>query len=132
MPCRHFLQLLRFLWGKGAQDSDEYLGSLLESLIGFEMYGEAESLCRWMGSRRNEEHSWKRLAHILSKTGRVRDCPRLCGLGIEKYPGERFFPVRGAGALLDAGLKDEARAMISAGLERFHGDEDLENLSLRL
>ncbi|MBI5624430.1 MAG: hypothetical protein HY924_11685 [Elusimicrobia bacterium] len=132
MPCRHYLQVLRYLWGKGAQDSDEYLGSLLECLIGFEMYGEAESLCRWLGPNRNEAHSWKRLAHIFSKTGRFQECARLCGRGIEKYPEERFFPVCGARALLDAGLKDEARKMISAGLERFHGDEDLEQLSLRL
>ncbi|MFA6319170.1 MAG: hypothetical protein WC943_17290 [Elusimicrobiota bacterium] len=132
MPCRHFLQVLRYLWGKGAKDSDEYLGSLLESLIGFEMYGEAESLCRWMGPHRDEEHAWKRLAHILAKTGRFRECGRLCGRGVEKYPGERFFPVCGARALLDAGLKDAARKMIADGLERFHGDEDLEGLSLRL
>ncbi|MBI4676899.1 MAG: hypothetical protein HY748_04890 [Elusimicrobia bacterium] len=132
MPCRHFLQVLRYLWGKGAQDSGQYHDNLLESLIGFEMYGEAESLCRWLGPNRNEEHAWKRLAHILSRTGRLKECASLCERGIEKYPDERFFPACGAKALLDAGLKDEARRMIAAGLERFHGDEDLEELSLRL
>jgi hypothetical protein len=47
MACRHFIQVLRFLYGRGG-DSRPYLEDLLCSLLGFRMYGEAEALCEWI------------------------------------------------------------------------------------
>jgi hypothetical protein len=47
MPCRHFLQALRF---SHAEEDDSYSDDMLRALLSFEMYGEAEALCDWLTS----------------------------------------------------------------------------------
>jgi len=135
MVCRHFLQVLRYLQslGKGPKEAlregeappRDYLQDILRSLIGFEMYGEAESLCDWVARKGDEAFAWVCEAVILGKTGRLRECADLCRKAAAKYPEERSFRVNGARAL--AALKETAaaRAFAAEGLGKFPDDEAL-------
>lgn len=116
MACRHFLQVLRYV--EGAQN-DRYLEDLLRSLVSFEMYGEAESLCEWLAHRSNEAYAWVCLAAIYGKTGRLAECASLCRRGAVKYPAEKSFRLNGARALTQLGKSKEAAKFIEEALAAF-------------
>jgi hypothetical protein len=139
MVCRHFLQVLRYLQGlaagpegKPAASSGgeaaaprDYLQDILRSLIGFEMYGEAESLCDWVERKGDEAFAWVCQAAILGKTGRLRECAEFCLKAAAKYPKERSFRVNGARALAALKETEAARVFAAEGLREFPEDEAL-------
>jgi hypothetical protein len=130
MACRHFLQVLKFI--EEAADSNRYLEDMIRSLVGFEMYGEAEALCDWLASRSNEAYAWVCLAAIYGKTGRLAECAALCKRGAVKYPDEKSFRINGARALAALDRIKEATKFIDAGLERFPDEAALLELKKRL
>lgn len=123
MPCRHFLQVLRHV--RELENSDAFVEDLLCALIGFQMYGEAEALCDWIGSKGAPVSAATALAAIYLRTGRLEECAALCRRSISQYPGERAFPLQAARALHDLGRVDEARELLTAALRRFPGDRAL-------
>ncbi len=141
MVCRHFLQVLRYLKSLGASREEirpagtcgvsdtagagRYLRDILHSLIGFEMYGEAESLCDWLARKGDEAFAWMCQAAILGKTGRLDECAEFCGKAAAKYPAELSFRVNGVRALIALGRTEEARKSAGAALKDFPGDEAL-------
>lgn len=125
MPCRHFLQVLRYLRATGAEDGDAYIDDLLCSLIGFEMYGEAEALCGWLERQGREAYAWVALAAVYVRTGRLQDCVELCGRGARKYPAERAFALNGARALGRLGRKEEALQFLEEAARRIPGDKKI-------
>lgn len=137
MVCRHFLQVLRYLQSQGAATVGnaagegpprDYLQDILRSLIGFEMYGEAESLCDWVARKGDEAFAWVCQAAILGRTGRLRECAEFCRKAAVKYPKERSFRVNGARALAALKETEAARAFAAEGLKEFPGDEALSAL----
>ncbi|MBI5240996.1 MAG: hypothetical protein HY926_11030 [Elusimicrobia bacterium] len=136
MVCRHFLQVLRYLQGSAAGREEirpagparDYLQDILRSLIGFEMYGEAESLCDWLARKGDEAFAWVCQAAILGKTGRLRECAEFCLKAAAKYPQERSFRVNGARSLAALGRNEEARRFAEDGLKDFPGDKALADL----
>ena len=126
MVCRHFLQILRYLQSLGG--TDRHLQDILRSLIGFQMYGEAESLCDWLARKGDEAFAWVCQAAILGKTGRLRECAEFCRKAAAKYPAERSFRVNGARALAASGQKEEARQFAAEGLKDFPGEPALSAL----
>lgn len=123
MACRHFLQVLKFV--EAGEDTGRYLEDMIRSLVGFEMYGEAEALCEWLAQRHNEAYAWVCLAAIYGKTGRLAECVALCKKAAAKYPDEKSFRVNGARALAALGRRKEALKFIASGLERFPADPAL-------
>ncbi|MCX5795802.1 MAG: tetratricopeptide repeat protein [Elusimicrobia bacterium] len=121
MVCRHFLQVLRYVQSLGG-GAGGHLQDILRSLIGFEMYGEAESLCDWLARKGDETFAWVCQAAILGKTGRVRECAEFCRKAAAKYPAEVSFRVNGARALAASGQTEEARTMAAEGLKDFPGN----------
>lgn len=124
MPCRHFLQVLRFLHsGEGADD--RYVESKLRSLMSFQMFGEAEALCEWIVAKGSELYAWLAMTAIYGRTGRLSECAELCGQAALKYPAEPAFPIHGARALSQMGRRDEARELLSKAVERQPGEQKL-------
>jgi hypothetical protein len=123
MVCRHFLQVLRYL--QSLSGSGRHVQDILRSLIGFEMYGEAESLCDWLAHKGDEAFAWVCQAAILGKTGRLRECAEFCRKAATKYPAEVAFRVGGVRALVAQGKAEEARKFAVEALKHFPGDEAL-------
>ncbi len=125
-PCRHFaLALKRWLESEKGK-AGAYADALVRSLIAFEMYGEAEALCLWLGEQDgNEAFSWIFLSAIYGRTGRLDSCAKLCEKGMHKYKKERAFYLNQARAY--AQLDDRMAAQESArrGLAQFPGDAAL-------
>ena len=135
MVCRHFLQVLRYLQSSGGTcgtsdtaGAGRYLRDILRSLIGFEMYGEAESLCDWLARKGDEAFAWVCQTSILGKTGRLRECAEFCRKAAAKYPAELSFRVNGVRALVAQGQTEEARKFAVEALKDFPGDEALSAL----
>jgi hypothetical protein len=124
MACRHFLQVLRYLQTRGG-DAGRYVEDILRSMIGFEMYGEAEALCEWLARKDNEAFAWVCRAAIYGKTGRFLECAEFCREAAAKYPEERSFRINGARAWASLGKADEARAFAQDGLGAFPEDPAL-------
>jgi len=108
-----------------AAGAGRYLPDILRSLIGFEMYGEAESLCDWLARKGDEAFAWVCQAVILGKTGRLRECAEFCRKAAAKYPAELSFRVNGVRALAALGQAEEARKSAVEALKDFPGDEAL-------
>lgn len=125
MACRHFLQVLRFIRDSADGDKGVFLKDLLASLMGFQMYGEAETLCEHLARHGHEAYAWGVLAAVYGREGRLAECATLCRRGADKYPAEKIFVLNGARAMAGLGRNDEARTMVSEGLGRFPGDERL-------
>lgn len=125
-PCRHFLQILARLKALGGEG---HMESMVASLIGFEMYGEAEALCEWLEQRGRQAFAWLALASVYGRAGRLDECASLCREGARLYPAERGFAVSGARALLALGRREEAAASLAEGLARFPGDEALADMA---
>ena len=150
MVCRHFLQVLRYVHGinrasgrivpeggappsgEGGGGAEGYVEDILRSLIGFEMYGEAEALCEWLARKGDEAFAWACQADIFGKMGRLRECADFCRKAAVKYPRERSLRVNGARAMAALGLSDEAREFAAAGLQVFPGDPVLAALLKQL
>ncbi|MBI3551903.1 MAG: hypothetical protein HY077_05240 [Elusimicrobia bacterium] len=125
MPCRHFLQVLRYLGQSGDGSAETYVEDLLCSLISFQMFGEAEALCEWLLKEGGQTSAWIALAAIYGRTGRHDELAAMCRKAIARHPEEKSFPLTGAKALLKLGRPGEARHMLEAALERFPGDPKL-------
>jgi tetratricopeptide (TPR) repeat protein len=122
MACRHFIQVLRWVRGTEGRAFGAYVEDLLCTLVGFEMFGEAEALCDWIARKGDQSYAWLALAAIYGKTGRLEECAHLCRKAASKYPAEKSFAVNGARALAKLGRKEEARSLLSAARERFPDD----------
>lgn len=118
-PCRHFLQILRHLGGRGEPGRVE---EELAALIAFEMYGEAEALCDWIERHGQEAYAWLGLSAIYGRTGRMDECAALCRRAAAKYPGERSFHVNGIRALMALGRGEEAARAASRAADLFPED----------
>ena len=126
MPCRHFLQVLRYLAQSGDGPPENCVEDLLCSMIGFQMYGEAEALCEWLLKEGGGEvYSWIALAAIYGRTARYEELATLCRQACLKHPEETSFAMTGAKALLKLNRPGEARHMLETALERFPGDAKL-------
>ncbi len=123
MACRHFLQVLRLLRGPGA--TKRYVEDMLCSLVGFEMFGEAEALCDWLLRRGAQAYAWVAMAVIYARTGRLAECADHCRRAARRYPKEKTFVIHGAKAYLRLGRKEDASALLSQALDRFPGDASL-------
>jgi hypothetical protein len=123
MACRHFLQVLRYV--HGVAKAEGMVEDILRSLIGFEMYGEAESLSEWLARKGDEAFAWVCQAAILGKTGNLLECVDFCRKAAAKYPKERSFRVNGARALAGLARTDEARAFLREGLKELPDDPAL-------
>ncbi|HAZ07769.1 MAG TPA: hypothetical protein DCZ01_04420 [Elusimicrobia bacterium] len=131
-PCRHLLQIVRRLRTLGVEGSERFVESLLAAQLAFEMYGEAEALCEWMGARGQEAYAWMGLAAIYGRTGRFEDCAQLCLRAVRRYPDERNFHVNGVKALLTLERREEAARRVEAALRLFPEDAVLTGLSRAL
>lgn len=129
VACKHFLQMIRHFKGSLGGETGNYFELLLESLVRFEMYGEAEALCEWLGHKGYESFSMVSMAAIYGKTSRYEECVTLCRRGIEKYPTESAFLYNEIMALTGLNRLEEALDRLSWSLERF--PEDAKLLSLR-
>ena len=127
MVCRHFLQVLRYLRNNGGSEELETrcVQDILRSLIGFEMYGEAEALCDWLARKGGEAFAWICLGAILARTGRAAECVELCRKAAAKYPQERSFRLNGARSLAALGRTQEAREFVTSGLKDLPDDTAL-------
>jgi hypothetical protein len=134
MACRHFLQVLRYVRSNGAPMTTAYVEDLMSSMIGFQMFGEAEALCEWLEAKGRETFAWMALASIYAREGKLSDCAAVCARGAEKYPEETSFAASGARALHRLGRVEEARAVLAEALKVRPDDERLvkarEDLSL--
>ncbi len=126
-PCRHFLQILRYVRA-GETEGDRFVEDLLCSLIGFEMYGEAEALCDWIVQKGGEVYAQVALAAIYARTGRLAECAELCERALEAHPREKALALNGARALLRLGERPRAAALLKAALEAAGPDAALESL----
>lgn len=126
-PCRHFLQILRFVRG-GQEESDRYVEDLLCALIGFQMYGEAEALCEWIEEKGGELYSTVALAAIYARTGRLTECAELCERALRSHPAEKGLALNGARALIRLGQRARAAGLLKAALEASGPDAALEQL----
>lgn len=124
-PCRHFLQILRYVRG-GDEQNDRYVEDLLCALIGFQMYGEAEALCDWIVQKGGEVYAQVALAAIYARTGRLAECAELCEKALESHPKEKAFALNGARALVRLGRRDRAVELLKAALEACGHDAALE------
>lgn len=131
MPCRHFLQVLRHLKTMGSSD-DRYLEDILASLMGFEMYGEAEALCEWLEDRGHQAYAWLGLSAVYGRSGRLEDCVELCGRAVMSYPAERAFHINGIRALMGLGRLEEAAKRAAAAAALFPQDAAVTKLSNEL
>lgn len=125
MPCRHFLQVLRYLGQNDDGSADDYAQDLLCSMIGFQMYGEAEALSEWLLKESDPMYAWMGLAAIYARTGRFEELASLCRRAIAKHPEEKSFPLTAAKALSKLGRPGDARHVLEQALERFPGDVKL-------
>jgi hypothetical protein len=108
-----------------AAGAGRYLQDILRSQIGFEMYGEAESLCDWLARKGDEAFAWVCQAAILGKTGRLAECAEFCRKAAAKYPAELSFRANGVRALVALGRTEEARKFAAESLKDFPGDAAL-------
>jgi tetratricopeptide (TPR) repeat protein len=122
MPCRHFLQILKFLGASTDDAPDGHIEDLLLSMIGFQMYGEAEALAEWLLKEKDEPCAWTALGAIYARTGRFEDLALFCRRALARHPEEKAFALTGAKALAKLGRYGDARHMLEAALERFPGD----------
>ena len=127
MVCRHFLQVLRYVQAADGE-TGRYVEDILRSLIGFEMYGEAEALCEWLARKGNEAFAWVCQAVVFGKTGRLAECAAFCRKAAAKYPQERSLRINGARALAALGKADEAREFVREGLQALPDDPALLSL----
>lgn len=125
MPCRHFLQVLRYLGQNDDGSAEDNVQDLLCSMIGFQMYGEAEALSEWLLKENDPMYAWMALAAIYGRTGRFEDLVSLCRRASAKHPEEKSFPLTAAKALTKLGRAGEARHVLEQALERFPGDAKL-------
>lgn len=130
IACRHFLQVLKYIKNTQHGDATKYFEDILHSLVGFEMYGEAEALCEWLTHHGSEAFAWVYLAGIYGKTGKLEDCAQLCRRGAAKYPEEKAFYVNETRALFGLGRIEQARQALTAALAKFPDDPVLLKLSL--
>ena len=124
MVCRHFLQVLRYLKSEGSA-AGHGVEDILRSLVGFQMYGEAEALCEWLARKGDEAFAWVCQAAVYVRTGRLAECAALCRKAAAKYPRERSFRINGARALAALGRSAEARKLAAEGLQALPEDAAL-------
>lgn len=132
MPCRHFVQVLRYLRRGGFLETGHYAHELLTALLGFEMYGEAEALCEWLVRKGQELYGWLVLSAVYGRMGRIEDCADLCCRAAVKYPRERTFHINAVRALKALGRHAQAVKTLAAALVLFPGDVELMKLSRAL
>jgi hypothetical protein len=125
MPCRHFLQILKYLGAKDGEFPDGCAEDFLCALIGFQMYGEAEALCDWLLKQGGEVYAWVALAAIYGRTARYEELADLCGKAVSRHPEERSFALTGAKALVSLKRHDDARRLLETALETLPGDPKL-------
>lgn len=124
-PCRHFALALKG-WLENERSGGQYGEALIRSLMGFEMYGEAEALCGWLGEQEgNEAFAWVFLTAIYGRTGRLESCAELCEKGMDKYKKERAFYLNQARAYAQLDDRDAAQKSARRGLAQFPGDAAL-------
>lgn len=125
-PCRHFALALKRWLEAERSGSGKYAEALIRSLIGFEMYGEAEALCGWLSEQDgNEAFAWVHLTAIYGRTGRLESCAKLCEKGMGKYRKERAFYLNQARAYAQLDDRLAARESARRGLAHFPGDAAL-------
>ena len=122
MPCRHFIQILKFIGSSESGEPDGAVEDLLLSMIGFQMYGEAEALAEWLLKEKDVGYAWTALGAIYARTGRFEDLAEHCARAIERHPDELAYVLTGAKALAKIDRKEEAKEMLEEALERFPGD----------
>jgi hypothetical protein len=98
---------------------------LLCSMIGFQMYGEAEALAEWLMKEKGGVSAWVALAAVYGRTGRYEELAALCRRACQQHPAEPSFVLTGAKALLKLERPGEARHMLEAALERMPGEAKL-------
>lgn len=127
-PCRHLLQMLRFMRSLDVEAPDRYIDKLLAAQLSFQMYGEAEALCDWLAERGQEAYAWLGLAAVYGRSGRFEDCEVLCARAVQKYPQERVFHLNGLRALIALGRRDEAARRAETAVRLFPRDALLAEL----
>jgi hypothetical protein len=125
MPCRHFLQVLRYLGQSGEGAPENCVEDLLCAMIGFQMYGEAEALGEWLLKEKGGVSAWAALAAVYGRTGRFEELSALCRRACQQHPDEPSFALTGAKALSKLERPGEARHMLEAALERMPGEAKL-------
>ena len=124
-PCRHFALALK-RWVEAGMDSSRYADALVRCLMAFEMYGEAEALCKWLSRQAgNEAIAWVFLSAIYGRTGRLDSCTKLCERGIRRYARERAFYLNQARAYSQLDDRRAARESARRGLAHFPNDSAL-------
>ncbi|MBI3288606.1 MAG: hypothetical protein HYZ74_03705, partial [Elusimicrobia bacterium] len=131
VPCRHFLQILRYIKSLGG-GGERYVEDLFASLMAFEMYGEAEALCEWLEHRGHEAYAWLGLSALYGRSGRMEECAELCGRAAAKYPSEKSFHLNGIRALIALNRLEEASRRAAAAVALFPDDPTLIKLAREL
>ena len=121
-PCRHLALALK-RWVESGRGASAYVEALVKCLIAFEMYGEAEAVCNWLGEQEgNEAFAWVFLSAIYGRTGRLDSCAKLCEKGIRRYSKERAFYLNQARAYSQLDDRTAARNSARRGLLQFPND----------
>lgn len=125
VPCRNLASALRKAL-EGASEPEALEESLVEALVGFGMFGEAEAVLTVLLEGHDRRH-WAlgHLGRVLRRAGRLKDCVAHCEAALDEAPDEsRLYRSL---ALAHAELEDLAAARDAArrGLRLFPEDETL-------
>lgn len=125
VPCRNLVSALRKALDS-AEDPAALEESLVEALVGFGMYGEAEALLAHLLEGEGRRH-WAlgHLGRVLRRAGRLKECVQHCEAALDEAPDEsRLYRSL---TLAHAELEEmsEARDAARRGLAHFPEDPTL-------
>ncbi|OGR60061.1 MAG: hypothetical protein A2X36_06445 [Elusimicrobia bacterium GWA2_69_24] len=126
-PCRHFAAVLRRLLERCRERASDCEDLFLQSLILFEMYGEAEAACsRLAVTPERRSYALDNLALVFRRSGRIENCVDVCRHGLREFPAEA--PLYRNLVLALAQLEDleGARKAARQGLGHFPDDATLQ------
>lgn len=124
-PCRHFVSAARRFMEDRPEDAALHLDVLVRSLVRFEMFGEAEGVCRGLVDGRHAAFAMTTLSQVLKRIGRLEDCIEVCREGLGRFPEERLFYVNQALAHAQMEDLELARNVAKKGAELFPADPAL-------
>ncbi|MFH1723119.1 MAG: hypothetical protein ABII00_00710 [Elusimicrobiota bacterium] len=125
-PCRHFVAFLRRVVAGGKAGARRHEHALVQSLIAFEMYGEAEAFCsRLAGEDGRASYALAQLSLIFRRSGRLESCIEVCRNGLREHPAEPMLYRNLVLSHAQMENLEEAREVARRGLRWFPDDATL-------
>ncbi|TBR17287.1 tetratricopeptide repeat protein [bacterium] len=125
VPCRNFASALRKAL-EAAEETEALEEQLVEALVGFGMYGEAESLLLALLEGAGRRH-WAlgHLGRVLRRAGRLKDCVAHCEAALDEAPDESRLYRSLTLAHAELEELEAARDAARRGIRRFPDDATL-------